>query len=389
MNDINTLNYNGNEIKYMRKEDSSAYICLKDICDTLGLLNSNNVGKRIPDEYKEYVDVKYELTHDSLGNPVYRDIPTVFIASKGIELFLNTSRKRELASNLLNWLKNVNLIHSEDYIMNLQDVKGIRGYVDDNNVVYLNLEDVCRGLGFTRISHSGYEVVRWYIVKEYLEYIESMGEVCNLPKDGYDNHSGLPEYIPENVYYLLAMKASNPTAFKFQQKIANEILPMLRRTGMYMTEQVYDNLFSDPTKLGEMLIEYGRTKKELEDNRYKMNSYDKFMDSKQSFSMATVAKSLIYTNPNKNNSIIGRNELFAILRDLNILQSGSDTWNMPYQEYVDQGYFQINIKEINSKGNTVFIKQAKVLPKGIEFIINILNENGYSINNNDIPDEIN
>lgn len=269
------------------------------MCDILGLLNSNNVSKRIPDEYKHLFDVKYELAHDNLGNPVYRDIPTVFVAEKGIELFLNTSRKRELASNLLNWLKNVNLIHSEDYIMNLQDVKGIRGYVDDNNVVYLNLEDVCRGLGFTRISHSGYEVVRWYIVKEYLEYIESMGEVCNLPKDGYDNHSGLPEYIPENVYYLLAMKASNPTAFKFQQKIANEILPMLRRTGMYMTEQVYDNLFSDPTKLGEMLIEYGRTKKELEDNRYKMNSYDKFMDSKQSFSMATVAKSLIYTNPKK------------------------------------------------------------------------------------------
>lgn len=389
MNDINTLNYNGNEIKYMRKEDSSAYICLKDICDTLGLLNSNNVGKRIPDEYKEYVDVKYELTHDSLGNPVYRDIPTVFIASKGIELFLNTSRKRELAGNLLNWLKSVELIHSEDYIMNLQDVKGIRGYVDDNNVVYLNLEDVCRGLGFTRISHSGYEVVRWYIVKEYLEYIESMGEVCNLPKDGYDNHSGLPEYIPENVYYLLAMKASNPIAFKFQQKIANEILPMIRRTGMYMAEQVYNRLVSDPIQLGEMMLDYGRVKKELEDNRYKMNSYDRFMESKQSFSMATVAKSLIYTNPNKNNSIIGRNELFAILRDLNILQTGSDTWNMPYQEYVDQGYFQINIKEINSKGNTVFIKQAKVLPKGIEFIINILNENGYSINNSDIPDEIN
>lgn len=382
------VNYNGKNVKYVLKGDVN-YICIKDVCDILGLLNSNNVSKRIPDEYKHLFDVKYELAHDNLGNPVYRDIPTVFVAEKGIELFLNTSRKRELASNLLNWLKNANLIHSEDYIMNLQDVKGIRGYVDDNNVVYLNLEDVCRGLGFTRISHSGYEVVRWYIVKEYLEYIESMGEVCNLPKDGYDNHSGLPEYIPENVYYLLAMKASNPTAFKFQQKIANEILPMLRRTGMYMTEQVYDNLFSDPTKLGEMLIEYGRTKKELEDNRYKMNSYDKFMESKQSFSMATVAKSLVYTNPNKNNSIIGRNELFAILRDLNILQSGSDTWNMPYQEYVDQGYFQINIKEVNSKGNAVFIKQAKVLPKGIEFIINILNENGYSINNNDIPDEIN
>ena len=385
------INYNGMNVKYVLK-DGVNYICLKDICSILGISNSRDIGKRISAEYKELFEVNYEMGQDGLGNPVYRDIPTVFIAEKGIEFFLNTSRKRELAGNLLNWLKNVDLIHSEidDNILNLQDVKGIRGYVDENNVVYLNLEDVCRGLGFTRISHSGYEVVLWYRVKEYLEYIENMGGVCDLHKDGhYIYGKGLPEYISENVYYMLAMKANNPTAFKFQSKIANEVLPMLRRTGMYMTEQVYDSLYSDPTRLGEMLIEYGRTKKELEDNRYKMDSYDRFMDSKQSFSMATVAKSLVYTNPNKNNSVIGRNEMFAILRDLNILQTGNDSWNMPYQEYVDQGYFQINIKEVNSNGTLFFIKQVKVLPKGIEFIINTLNQNGYSINRNDIPDEIN
>ena len=231
----------------------------------------------------------------------------------------------------------------------------------------------------------------WYLVKEYLEYIKSMG-VHSVQKDLYDMYSSdkrLPEYIPEDVFYMLAMKASNPTAFKFQAKVATEILPMIRRTGMYMAEQVYNRLVSDPTRLGEMMLDYGRVKKELEDNRYKMDSYDRFMDSKQSFSMATVAKSLVYTNPNKNNSVIGRNEMFAILRDLNILQTGSDSWNMPYQEYVDQGYFQINIKEVNSNGTLFFIKQVKVLPKGIEFIMNILNQNGYSINKNDIPDEIN
>ena len=390
MSNVNTLKYNGNEIKYMRKDDSSAYICLKDICDTLGLLNSNNVGKRIPDEYKEYVDVKYELTHDSLGNPIYRDIPTVFIASKGIELFLNTSRKRELAGNLLNWLKNINLIHSEidDNILNLQDVKGIRGYVDENNVVYLNLEDVCRGLGFTRISHSGYEVILWYRVKEYLEYIENMGGVCDLHKDGHYIYSkGLPEYISENVYYMLAMKANNHTAFKFQSKIANEVLPMIRRTGMYMTEQVYNRLVSDPTKLGEMMLDYGRVKKELEDNRYKMDSYDRFMDSKQSYSMASVAKTITYINPN-DNKIIGRNQLFSILRDLNILQSGKDNWNMPYQNFVDLRYFKIDVREVNTKNETVFIRQVRILPKGIEFIINVLKENGYQVSEYDIPDKI-
>lgn len=394
------VNYNGKNLKYALKGDVN-YICIKDVCDILGLLNSNNVSKRIPDEYKQLFDVKYELTHDSLGNPVYRDIPTVFVAEKGIELFLNTSRKGELASNLLNWLKGINLIHSEEDtyapiiinndILGLQDILNVRCYKDDNDVIWLNTEDIARGLGMVEIKNN-VEYVRWRNIYKILEDFKNLGVYINFAESCESMHditNRVPAYISENIFYRLASKLTTPRALQFQSKVYDEILPMIRRTGMYMSEQVYNRLVSDPTQLGEMMLDYGRVKKELEDNRYKMNSYDRFMDSKQSFSMATVAKSLIYTNPNKNNSIIGRNELFAILRDLNILQSGSDTWNMPYQEYVDQGYFQINIKEINSKGNTVFIKQAKVLPKGIEFIINILNENGYSINNNDIPDEIN
>jgi len=394
------VNYNGKNVKYVLKGDVN-YICIKDVCDILGLLNSNNVSKRIPDEYKHLFDVKYELAHDNLGNPVYRDIPTVFVAEKGIELFLNTSRKRELASNLLNWLKNANLIHSEEDtyapiiinndILGLQDILNVRRYKDDNDVIWLNTEDIARGLGMVEIKNN-VEYVRWRNIYKILEDFKNLGVYINFAESCESIHgitNRVPAYISENIFYRLASKLTTPRALQFQSKVYDEILPMIRRTGMYMSEQVYNRLVSDPTQLGEMMLDYGRVKKELEDNRYKMNSYDKFMESKQSFSMATVAKSLIYTNPNKNNSIIGRNELFAILRDLNILQSGSDTWNMPYQEYVDQGYFQINIKEINSKGNAFFIKQAKVLPKGIEFIINILNENGYSINNSDIPDEIN
>lgn len=394
------VNYNGKNVKYVLKGDVN-YICIKDVCDVLGLANSNNVSKRIPDEYKVLFDVKYELAHDNLGNPVYRDIPTVFVAEKGIELFLNTSRKQELASNLLNWFKGINLIHSEEDtyapiiinndILGLQDILNVRCYKDDNDVIWLNTEDIARGLGMVEIKNN-VEYVRWRNIYKILEDFKNLGVYINFAESCESMHgitNRVPAYISENIFYRLASKLTTPRALQFQSKVYDEILPMIRRTGMYMSEQVYNRLVSDPTQLGEMMLDYGRVKKELEDNRYKMNSYDKFMDSKQSFSMATVAKSLIYTNPNKNNSIIGRNELFAILRDLNILQTGSDTWNMPYQEYVDQGYFQINIKEINSKGNTFFIKQAKVLPKGIEFIINILNENGYSINNNDIPDEIN
>lgn len=312
------------------------------MCDILGLSNSNSVSKRIPDEHKELIEVNYEVARDGIGNPVYRNVPTVFIAEKGIEFFLNTSRKRELANNLLNWLKSIDLIHSEedeyspivqDDILGLKNILNVRCYKDDNEVIWLNTEDIARGLGITEIKNN-VEYIRWRYIYNTLEEFSRFGICKNFAESCESIYSGtthrVPEYIPENVYYMLAMKANNPVAFKFQAKIANEILPMIRRTGMYMAEQVYNRLVSDPTQLGEMMLDYGRVKKELEDNRYKMDSYDRFMDSKQSFSMATVAKSLVYTNPNKNNSVIGRNELFSILRDLNILQTGSDSWNMPY-----------------------------------------------------------
>lgn len=400
MNDVNTLNYNGNEIKYVKGDSGVTYICLKDICNILGLLNSNNVVKRVPVSDRKLIDVTYLIAHDSMNNPVYNTVPTMFLSQDGLDMFLNTSRKPE-AQNLLSYMKynsGIWIVGKDDMVplvnnnddSDIQDVLGVHYYTDKDNNIFMNIDDVSKGLGFVQTKNGKEYIRREYVLNVLSNILNKVGHVLRFPNVWECIHLGkLPKYIPEEMFYLLAMRANSQTAINFQIKVANEIIPMIRRTGVYMSEQVYNRLISDPTQLGEMMLDYGRVKKELEDNRYKMNSYDKFMDNKQSFSMATVAKSLIYTNPNKNNSIIGRNELFAILRDLNILQSGSDTWNMPYQEYVDQGYFQINIKEVNSKGNTVFIKQAKVLPKGIEFIINILNENGYSINNNDIPDEIN
>ena len=41
----------------------------------------------------------------------------------------------------------------------LVTIKNVRGYIGENGVAFLNLEDVARGLGFTRIANSGNEVV--------------------------------------------------------------------------------------------------------------------------------------------------------------------------------------------------------------------------------------
>jgi hypothetical protein len=110
--------------------------------------------------------------------------------------------------------------------MNVQTaitVSGVTGYIDEKGLAWLHLEDVARGLGFTRMAVSGNEVVRWERVDSYLMEIEK----TPVPTCGHDG------YIPENVFYRLAMKAKNEIAEAFQAKVADEILPQIRKTGSY------------------------------------------------------------------------------------------------------------------------------------------------------------
>ena len=117
-------------------------------------------------------------------------------------------------------------------------VEGVRGYVDANGTAQLNVEDVARGLGFTQTAKSGNEVVRWERVNRYLR------EFGFIPTSGDDVKAG--DYIPENIFYRLAMKASNEAAQKFQKKIADEILPEIRKTGVYMTAQAAEKILLNP-----------------------------------------------------------------------------------------------------------------------------------------------
>ena len=54
-----------------------------------------------------------------------------------------------------------------------------------------------------------------------------------LKHSGYKKKIQREEFVPENMFYFLAMKADNEAATKFQLWIANEVIPQIRRTGTY------------------------------------------------------------------------------------------------------------------------------------------------------------
>jgi prophage antirepressor-like protein len=142
-------------------------------------------------------------------------------------------------------------------------IGGVRGYVDKDGMAWLNAEDVARGFGFTQIK-SEKEYVRWETINGYLEGF------------GFSQQVGKDDFLPENMVYRLGFKASNEVAQGFQAKLADEILPTIRKTGSYtvkpmsqleiMAESIRI-LQEQDKRLKQVELAQAEQKKELQDIR--------------------------------------------------------------------------------------------------------------------------
>ena len=100
----------------------------------------------------------------------------------------------------------------------------------------------------------------------------------------------------------------------------------------------------------------------LEEQQPKVEFYDDVAGSKDAVAMKEVAKVLGIKG-------LGRNKLFKFLRDKKIL----DRNNMPYQEYVDRGYFRVIEQRYNTNNGDIKITfTTLVYNKGIEYIRKLL-----------------
>lgn len=235
-------------------------------------------------------------------------------------------------------------------------IEKVRGFIGENGIIFLNLEDVARGLGFVDIKN-GIEYIRWNRVEKYL-------------KDFGFATSGENDFIPENIFYLLAMKGKNEIARNFQLKVANKILPAIRKTGMYATEELLNNpdlAIQAFMRLKEEMKKRKELEKKVEEQQPKVKFYNDVTGSDTTAEIGTVAKVLNFKS-------VGRNTLFDILRRQGILQRD----NMPFQTYVDRGYFRVVESKWNAPNGDVKVNYKTVVyQKGIEYISKVLRDLGY------------
>lgn len=240
------------------------------------------------------------------------------------------------------------------------NISGVECYEKDGTA-YLKLETVARGLGFTRIAASGNKVVRWERVDGYLKEL-------GVPTCGHD------DYIPENIFYRLAMKAKNETAEKFQAKVADEIIPSIRKHGGYISgqESMTDDellakaLLVAQSKIAERDRLIAEKQKDIERMRPKEIFADAVASSKQSILIGQLAKLIC-----QNGHSIGQQRLFKWLRENGYLMKYGANYNMPMQRYVEQGLFEVKESSVtNPDGSVRLTRTTKVTGKGQQYFIN-------------------
>jgi mRNA-degrading endonuclease toxin of MazEF toxin-antitoxin module/prophage antirepressor-like protein len=146
---------------------------------------------------------------------------------------------------------------------NIVTIQGIRGFIDSNGVAQLSVEDVSWGLGFTQ-EKNGTAYIRWETVNGYLREF------------GFSQQVGKDQFIPENIFYRLAMKAKNERAERFQVLVADVILPQIRKTGSYSVKPMseLEILKKSVDLLLEQQKELAVVKENLETVNHRIDSLD-------------------------------------------------------------------------------------------------------------------
>ena len=120
-----------------------------------------------------------------------------------------------------------------------------------------------------------------------------------------------------------------------------------------------------------LLLANNKKDEKIKDLEYYESFYKDLIGSSGSIKMSSVAKILNFVDERNKN--IGRNMLFAILRDNNYLQKN----NEPYQTRINQGLFELEMNIIKTSKGDIVATTTKVTNKGLAKIHKMLEQLGF------------
>ena len=180
--------------------------------------------------------------------------------------------------------------------------------------------------------------------------------------------------INESGLYNVILRSDKPEAKPFRKWVTSEVLPTIRRHGMYATPDTVEKMLADPDTTIKLLetIKQERAARlaleaQAEADKPKILFADAVSASHSSILVGDLAKLL-----RQNGVEIGQNRLFSFLREKGYLCSQGERYNLPTQRSMDRGWFQVKETTINQPNGSVRItRTVKVTGKGQQYFINL------------------
>ena len=225
--------------------------------------------------------------------------------------------------------------------------------------------DICRALGYT----NGPKAIKDHcdegdITKRYTP--TSSGEQ-------------LMTFVTESGLYSLIFGSKLESAKQFKKWVTSDVLPTIRRHGMYATGETIESILNDPDNAIMILQAMQKERKErmaaeaqvhkLEqqaiEDKPKVIYADAVKGSTSSCLIGELAKMIA-----QNGYPIGEKRLFQWLRDNHYLCSYGERFNQPYQQYIEQGLFTMKQNVFSVDGEMRTRNTTKVTGKGQIYFIN-------------------
>lgn len=182
-----------------------------------------------------------------------------------------------------------------------------------------------------------------------------------------------PVVINESGLYSLVLSSKLPSAREFKHWITHDVIPAIRKHGVYMTPEVIRKSIQDPDFIIQILQ---NLKQEQERNRA-LEADNQRMKPKEIFANAvSVSKDGILIGAlakliHQNGVEIGQKRLFQWLREHGyLMKSGADK-NMPTQKARELELFKVKERTINNPDGSVRLTRTTLVTgKGQQYFVN-------------------
>ena len=224
----------------------------------------------------------------------------------------------------------------------------------------------------------------WFVasdIAKILGYRDAHNMIRRMDPDEKGTHSvstpgGTQEMttINESGLYNAILGSKIEGAREFKRWVTHEVLPSIRRHGVYATESVVDAMLADPetmirtlTALKEERAKRAQLEKQAQANAPKVLFADAVASAKTDILIGDLAKIL------RGNGVdTGQRRLFEWMRENGYLikQRGS-SWNMPTQKAMDMELFRVKETVVtHADGHTTVNRTTKVTGRGQTYFVN-------------------